>query len=112
MHDKYRRIYDDDVMIFMYIYFVVGIIHSDLKPSNFLIVCGRLKLIDFGIASRLSSDMTSVIKNVQVGTFNYISPEAVLDSRDSGSPGDGKPRIRVCKISLTLHYQICLDLIA
>lgn len=29
------------------------IIHRDLKPANFLLVEGRLKLIDFGIANSL-----------------------------------------------------------
>lgn len=54
-------------------------IHSDLKPANFLIVSGRLKLIDFGIASNINADMTSVIKNCPIGTLNYISPEALMD---------------------------------
>ncbi|XP_043223624.1 myosin light chain kinase 2, skeletal/cardiac muscle-like [Amphibalanus amphitrite] len=54
-----------------------NIIHSDLKPSNFLMVAGRLKLIDFGIASQIQSDCTSIIKDSQVGTFNYMSPEAI-----------------------------------
>ncbi|KAI4491337.1 hypothetical protein M0802_010270 [Mischocyttarus mexicanus] len=56
-----------------------GVIHSDLKPANFLLVCGRLKLIDFGIASSMNADMTSVVKSCPIGTLNYISPEALMD---------------------------------
>ena len=54
-----------------------NIIHSDLKPANFLIVNGTLKIIDFGIASKISDDKTHVTKDNTMGTFNYMSPEAI-----------------------------------
>ncbi|RZC36151.1 dual specificity protein kinase TTK [Asbolus verrucosus] len=74
-----------------------GIIHSDLKPANFLKVEGYLKLIDFGIASCIQSDMTSVIKVVPEGSFNYISPEALHNesSSNKNSPSAGIPKYKI-----------------
>ena len=34
-----------------------------------------MKLIDFGIASKIESDKTHVTKDNMMGTFNYMSPE-------------------------------------
>jgi serine/threonine protein kinase len=65
-----------------------GIVHRDLKPANCFYVDGRIKLLDFGIATRTSSprflDLTPVrgwaeLREAEegrvVGTPEYMSPE-------------------------------------
>ena len=71
------------------------IVHSDLKPANFLFVEGTLKLIDFGIAKRINDNTTSIVREGQVGTLNYMSPEAIL----SGNAGPGGKTIKVGRAS-------------
>ena len=57
------------------------VVHSDLKPHNFVLVQGKLKLIDFGIANAIQTDETvNVHRETQIGTPNYMSPESLLDS--------------------------------
>ena len=61
------------------------IVHGDLKPANFVFVQGCLKLIDFGIAKAIQSDTTNIVRENQIGTINYISPEALIDVSDGSS---------------------------
>lgn len=51
------------------------IVHLDLKPQNFVLVRGNLKLIDLGISQRLPDDMTCVNPTLQLGTLTFMSPE-------------------------------------
>eukprot|EP00951_Prasinocladus_malaysianus_P026842 scaffold239326_cov39-Prasinocladus_malaysianus.AAC.1 len=41
------------------------IVHSDLKPANFIFVKGQLKLLDFGIAKSMQADTTSIVRENQ-----------------------------------------------
>ena len=60
------------------------IVHGDLKPANFVFVEGALKLIDFGIAKAINNDTTNIVRDAQIGTLNYMSPEAILDVSGGG----------------------------
>ncbi|KAJ2887699.1 Dual-specificity kinase, spindle pole body (SPB) duplication and spindle checkpoint function [Coemansia asiatica] len=61
------------------------VVHADLKPANYLLVRGSLKLIDFGIAKAIGNDTTNIHRENQIGTVNYMSPEAIKETNtDNG----------------------------
>lgn len=55
----------------------LGLIHGDLKPSNVMQdVCGKVRILDFGMASRVDVDATSSLaQSDPQGTLAYMAPE-------------------------------------
>ncbi|KAG4428769.1 hypothetical protein IFR05_015749 [Cadophora sp. M221] len=63
------------------------VVHSDLKPANFLLVKGSLKLIDF-------DDTINVHRDHQVGTPDFMAPEALSFARaDTAEPISGAGKL-------------------
>ena len=60
----------------------INILHADIKPGNFLLVAGELKLIDFGLAMELVPGQEYVQKKYLLGTKDYMSPEVMHNGGD------------------------------
>jgi serine/threonine-protein kinase TTK/MPS1 len=87
-HD-YRRIYWRQMLDAVHTIHENKIVHGDLKPANFLHVKGTLKLIDFGIAKAIQTDdTTKIFRDSQIGTPNYMSPEALIAEVDYDDPNE------------------------
>ncbi|WP_166831494.1 FHA domain-containing serine/threonine-protein kinase [Thalassoroseus pseudoceratinae] len=69
-----------------------GVVHRDIKPSNILITrFGRVKLVDFGIASirKDNDDHTQLTQaGGPLGTLEYMSPEQIDNPTTAGHQSD------------------------
>eukprot|EP00743_Colponemidia_sp_Colp-15_P008115 GILK01008796.1.p1 GENE.GILK01008796.1~~GILK01008796.1.p1 ORF type:complete len:1048 (+),score=210.74 GILK01008796.1:125-3145(+) len=77
LNENYLRLYWQQMLEAVNTIHEERIIHGDLKPANFLLVEGVLKLIDFGIAKAISNDTMNIVRESQVGTLSYMAPESI-----------------------------------
>lgn len=83
------------------------IIHRDLKPANLFRIVGenqkeRIKILDFGLAISMTSDMKERITKTEeiVGTPHYMAPEQIMMNVDL------TPLIDIYSLGVILHEML------
>lgn len=77
----------------------LDIVHSDIKPANFILARGVLKIADFGIANALPDDTVNLYQDHLAGTPNYMAPETLKSLGQSSSQSTRDRRFRFGKPS-------------
>ena len=97
------RFYWEQMLTAMLEVHSANIIHADIKPGNFLLVAGELKLIDFGMACEIPAGKDHVVRNFISGTKDYMSPEAyagmLIDEDDRDKEAEKEPETKSFKIT-------------
>ena len=62
-----------------------NLVHGDIKPSNLMLdAAGSVRILDFGLASRIDPDATQSTAFEQTeGTVAYLAPELLLGARQN-----------------------------